>query len=504
MKRLENRYDAVVVGAGPNGLCAAIRLAQAGISVAVLEANETVGGCARSAELTLPGWVHDVGSAVHPLGVGSPFLRGLSLEQHGLTWVHPPVPLAHPLDGSRAAVLARGVCQTAEGLAEDRDAYQQLIGPLVANWEDLTREFLQPMLHIPERPLLLGRFALRGFRSTTSLARSWFKSDPARALLAGLAAHSFLPLEQIPSAAFGLVLAFLAHAVGWPFPRGGSQAISNALVKVLSDLGGEVFTGFKVEALAQLPESKVVLLDLAPRSVSRLAGERLPVSYRSTLGRFRYGPGVFRIDYALSDPIPWSAKECTGAGTVHVGGSLEAIASSEREVAHGKHPDRPFVLLAQPTVFDPTRAPAGKHIAWAYCHVPAGSQVDMTQPIENQIERFAPGFRDLVLARHTTNCVQLESSNANLVNGAIDGGTDGFMAADRASGAQPRSVSNPVEGLLPVLSFDSARRGCSRDVWRARRGGGAARPVWLIARQGRGASSRCRLQVLSIWAKTFY
>ncbi len=423
MKRLENCYDAVVVGAGPNGLCAAIRLAQAGISVAVLEANETVGGCARSAELTLPGLVHDVGSAVHPLGVGSPFLRGLSLEKHGLSWVHPQAPVAHPLDGNRAAVLTRGVHETADRLAEDQDAYEQLIGPLVADWEDLTREFLQPMLHIPERPLVLGRFGLQGLRSATSLARSWFKSDPARALFAGLAAHSFLPLEQIPSAAFGLVLACLAHAVGWPLPRGGSQAISNALVKVLSDLGGEVFTGIKVETLAQLPESKVVLLDLGPQSVSRLAGQRLPVSYRRTLDRFRYGPGVFKIDYALSDPIPWSAQECAGAGTVHVGGSLEAIASSEREVAHGKHPARPFVLLAQPTVFDPTRAPAGKHIAWAYCHVPAGSQVDMTQSIENQIERFAPGFRDIVLARHTANCVQLESGNANLVNGAIDGGT---------------------------------------------------------------------------------
>ena len=447
LKRLQNCYDAAVVGAGPNGLCAAIRLAQAGLSVVVLEANETVGGCARSAELTMPGFVHDVGSAVHPLGVGSPFLCGLSLEKHGLSWVHPQVPLAHPLDGNRAAVLARGVYETAEGLAEDQHAYEQLISPLVANWEDFRGEFLQPMLHIPERPLLLGRFGLRAFRSTTSLARSWFKSDPARALLAGLAAHSFLPLEQIPSAAFGLVLALLAHAVGWPLVRGGSQAISNALVTVLSDLGGEVFTGFKVETLAQLPESKVVLLDLAPRSVLQLAGERLPVSYRSTLGRFRYGPGVFKIDYALSGPIPWSAKECTGAGTVHVGGSLEEIANSEREVALRKHPAKPFVLLAQPTVFDPTRAPTGKHIAWAYCHVPAGSQVDMTPPIETQIERFAPGFRDLVLARHTADCVQLESGNANLVNGAIDGGaTDLWQLL-------ARPVFSPAPYRIPLKGY---------------------------------------------------
>jgi phytoene dehydrogenase-like protein len=419
---LENYYDAVVVGAGPNGLCAAIRLAQAGLSVVVLESGETVGGSARSALLTLPGFVHDVGSAVHPLGVASPFLRGLSLEKSGLSWVHPQVPLAHPVDGNRAAILARGVQDTAAGLTTDRHAYERLIGPLFDNWEDLIREFLQPMLHIPERPFVVGRFGLRGSRSATALSRSWFKSDSARALFAGLAAHSFLPLEQIPSAAFGLVLALLAHAVGWPLPRGGSQAISNALVIILSELGGEVFTGYKVESLAQLPHARVVLLDLSPRSVLRLTGERLPAAYRSTLSRFRYGPGVFKIDYALDGPVPWSAKECTGAGTVHIGGTLEEIASSEREVANGQHPARPFVLLAQPTLFDPTRAPAGKHIAWAYCHVPAGSQVDMTQRIEAQIERFAPGFRDLALARHTANCVQLESGNANLVNGSIDGG----------------------------------------------------------------------------------
>ena len=447
LKRLENSYDAVVVGAGPNGLCAAIRLAQAGLSVVVLEANVTVGGCARSAELTLPGFVHDVGSAVHPLGVGSPFLRELSLEKNGVSWVHPGVPLAHPLEGKRAAVLSRGVVETAKGLADDRLAYERLIGPLVANWEDLTRELLQPMLHIPERPLLLGRFGLRSFWSTTALARRCFKSDPPRALLAGLAAHSFLPLERIPSAAFGLMLAFLAHAVGWPFPRGGSQAISNALATILSELGGEVFTGFAVESLAQLPPARVVLLDLTPQYVLRLAGDRLPASYRNALSRFRYGPGVFKIDYALNAPIPWSATECTSAGTVHVGGSLEEIASSEREVSHGKHPAKPFVLLAQPTLFDPTRAPTNKHVAWAYCHVPAGSQVDMTQPIENQIERFAPGFRDLVLARHTANCVQLESGNANLVNGAIDGGaTDLWQLI-------ARPVFSPVPYRIPLKGY---------------------------------------------------
>lgn len=437
----------MVVGAGPNGLCAAIRLAQAGLSVVVLEANETVGGCARSAELTLPGFVHDIGSAVHPLGVGSPFLGQLPLEKNGVNWIHPGVPLAHPLEVNRAAFLARDVLETAKGLFDDQIAYERLIGPLVANWEDLTREFLQPMLHIPERPLLLGCFGLRSFRSTTALARSCFKSDSARALFAGLAAHSFLPLERIPSAAFGLVLAFLAHAVGWPFPRGGSQAISNALVAILSELAGEVVTGFRVENLTQLPRARVVLLDLTPRSVLRLAGERLPAGYRKALHRFRYGPGVFKIDYALNGPIPWSAKECMGAGTVHVGGSLEEIAFSEREVADGNHPAKPFVLLAQPTLFDPTRAPAGKHVAWAYCHVPAGSQVDMTQAIENQIERFAPGFRDLVLARHTADCVQLESGNANLVNGAIDGGaTDLWQLI-------ARPVFSPVPYQIPLKGY---------------------------------------------------
>jgi phytoene dehydrogenase-like protein len=415
-------YDAVVVGAGPNGLAAAVCLARAGLSVIVLEANENIGGGTRSAELTLPGFVHDLCSAVHPLGIGSPFFRELELEKHGLAWLHPELPLAHPLGQGEAAILQRSVSATAEGLGRDREHYERLLGPLVSHWQELATEFLQPMLHVPERPLTLLPLVRRCFRSTTNLANSWFKDAPARALLAGLAAHSFLPLEQVPSAAFGVVLGMLGHAVGWPSPRGGSQQIALALMSLLRSLGGEVVTGFRVKHASQLPKSRVVLWDLGPTQLLRIAGARLPERYRARLDRFRYGPGIFKIDYALGEPIPWGSEICRRAGTLHVGGTFEEVADAERDAALGKHPERPFVLLAQPSLFDPTRAPEGKHVAWAYCHVARGSNVDMTSAIETQIERFAPGFRDLVLARHTFNCAQLEISNANLVGGSIDGG----------------------------------------------------------------------------------
>ncbi|HZR18259.1 MAG TPA: NAD(P)/FAD-dependent oxidoreductase [Verrucomicrobiae bacterium] len=415
-------YDAVVVGSGPNGLAAAVRLAQAGLSIIVLEAKETVGGGTRSAQLTLPGFVHDLCSAVHPLGLGSPFFRQLELEQYGLVWLQPEFPLAHPLGESRAAILKRSVQATAEGLGEDRQGYEDLLEPLVSNWPELAGEFLQPMLHIPERPLALVPFVRRCFRSTTSLVDAWFTQEPARALFAGLAAHSFLPLERIPSAAFGVVLGMLGHAVGWPSPQGGSQQIANALASLLRSLGGELRTGARIDDPAQLPKSRVVLWDLTPSQLLRIAGDQLPASYRHWLESFRYGPGIFKIDYALAEPIPWAAELCRRAGTVHVCGTFEEVAAAEREVTLGKHPERPFVLLAQPTLFDSARAPDGKHIVWAYCHVPRGSSVDMTTRIEAQIERFAPGFRDTILMRHTSNCAQLELSNANLIGGSIDGG----------------------------------------------------------------------------------
>ena len=414
--------DAVVVGSGPNGLAAAIRLAQEKLSVLVLEANDTIGGGTRSAELTLPGFTHDLCSAVHPLGIASPFFRKLPLERYGLHWVHPEFPLAHPVEGEVAAVLQRSLDKTAESLGADQAAYVRLMAPLVGQSEDLSSEFLQPILHWPKHPLPLARFGLHAIQSAAGLIHKKFTAAPARALFAGLAAHSFMRLEDIPSAAIGLVLGMLGHSAGWPLPRGGSQRIADALAAHLRFLGGEIRTGLRVEHLDQLPLARATLFDLTPLQLLLLMEEKLPGSYRRRLGRYRYGPGVFKVDYALTSANPWRNESCCRAGTVHVGGTFEEIAASERKVVEGKIPDRPFLLLAQPTVVDQTRAPAGKHIMWAYCHVPNGSRFDMTERIENQIERFAPGFRDCILARNTMNCEAMEAKNANLVGGDINGG----------------------------------------------------------------------------------
>lgn len=444
---LDRSYDAVVVGSGPNGLSAAIRLAQAGLSVVVFEANALVGGGTRSAELTLPGFVHDVCSAIHPLAIGSPFFRRLPLQQFGLEWVQPEVPLAHPLGGEEAAALQRSLAATASALGRDGHPYENLLAPLVAHWEDLAAEFLQPLLHRPRHPFQLARFGWVGFRSAAGLSQTRFRTPKARALLAGLAGHSFLPLEAVPSAAYGLVLAMMGHAVGWPLPRGGSQQIANALAGLLRSLGGQIVTGRRIERLEQLPRSRVTLLDLTPRQLLRLGGTSLPGSYRRRLERFRYGPGIFKIDYALCAPLPWSASVCARAGTVHVGGTMEEVAQAERAVASGKHPERPFVLLAQPSVFDRSRAPEGKHTAWAYCHVPAGSSVDMTAPLEDQIERFAPGFRDLVLARHRAASPELERENANLVDGSISGGLTNLRQLLARPIFSPAPYRTPIAGL---------------------------------------------------------
>ena len=445
-------YDAVVVGAGPNGLAAAIRLAQHGVSVLVLEANATIGGAARSAELTLPGFTHDLCSAIHPLGLGSPFFRQLPLEKYGLAWIHPEVPLAHPLQDVQAAVLRRSVLDTAAGLGADKTAYEKLMSPMTAHWDTLAVEFLQPLLHLPRNPFQLARFGLLGIRSAVSLASAKFKHAPARALFAGLAAHSFLALDEPFSASFGLVLGLLGHAVGWPLPRGGSQSLAKALAAYLRALGGEIITNSRVESIARLPLARAILLDVTPRQALHIAGEKLPGSYRKKLERFRYGPGVFKLDYALAGPIPWKAAVCGGAGTVHLGGTLEEVALAEREVVEGRIPERSFVLLAQPSLFDPTRAPAGKHTAWAYCHVPNGSTTDMTEKVEKQIERFAPGFRDLVLARHTMSCTDLERKNANLVGGDINGG-----AADwRQLLVRPVLSPTPYRTSVPGLYLCSS------------------------------------------------
>ena len=414
-------YDAVVVGAGPNGLSAGIAIAREGRSVLVVEGQDTVGGGTRSAALTLPGFIHDVCSAVHPLAVGSPFLSRLPLSEQGLEWVQPPAPLAHPLDDGTAVMLERSVETTADALKPDRASYIGLFGPLVRGWGGLAADILGP-LRMPLHPLVTARFGIAGLRSALSLARGRFRGERARALFAGLAAHSILPLERSPSAAIGLVLGASGHAVGWPMPRGGSQRIADALAAHLVSLGGRIETGTPVERLEDLPSAAVTLLDMTPRQVIGVAGRRLPGSFLRRLESYRYGPAAFKIDWALGGPVPWKSPECARAGTLHLGGTMAEIAHAEREVWAGRHPDRPFVLLSQPSLFDPSRAPDGRHTAWAYCHVPHGSPFDMTDRIEAQVERFAPGFRELVLERSVRPPAALEQYNPNYVGGDISGG----------------------------------------------------------------------------------
>jgi phytoene dehydrogenase-like protein len=414
--------DAVVVGAGPNGLAAAIELARAGRSVLVCERSAHVGGGTATAELTLPGYLHDVCSAIHPLAVGSPFLRTLPLAAHGLEMVEPEVQAAHPLDGGRAAVLHRSVEATALGLGgRDGEAYAALVGPFAAAWDDLA-EIVLGAPRPPRHPLLAARFARSGMRGSVGLANATFRGEGARSLFAGMGAHSMRPLERPPTAAFALVLLALGHAAGWPVARGGSQAIAEAMAAHLRSLGGEIRTGYEVRSTADLPRSRAVLFDVTPRQLLAICGGQLQRRYRAALGRYRYGPGVFKLDYALSAPVPWLAEECRRAGTVHVGGALHEIAAAEAAVARGGHPQRPYVLVAQQSLVDSGRAPAGCHTLWAYCHVPNGSAVDMTAAIEAQIERFAPGFGDVVLARSVRGPAAIEADNPNYVGGDINGG----------------------------------------------------------------------------------
>jgi phytoene dehydrogenase-like protein len=411
---------ATVVGAGPNGLTAAIILAQAGIQVTVLEAAAVVGGGARSGELTLPEFVHDMGSAVHPMALASPVFRTFPLAQHGLRWIQPPVPLAHPLDDGSAVVLERSLEETARRLGADGASYTRTMGPLVARWQDLFEDILSP-IHFPKHPVLLAQFGMVAGWPATWIARSLFKTTGGSALFAGLAAHSVLPLENLISASFGWVLGLTAHAVGWPIPQGGAQQISNALASYFQSLGGRIVTNTRVHSLAEL-DTELVLCDVTPRQLLRIAGSALPDTYRRSMESYRYGAGVFKLDWALEAPIPWTAAECRRAGTVHLGGTLAEIAASERAPSRGMICDRPFVLLTQPSLFDATRAPAGKHVAWAYCHIPNGSQVDMTERMERQVERFAPGFRKTILARSVMAPADLERYDANLVGGDIGGG----------------------------------------------------------------------------------
>jgi phytoene dehydrogenase-like protein len=418
----QSEYDAIVVGAGPNGLAAAITFAQAGRSVLVVEGCEVVGGGTKSEQLTLPGFTHDVCSAVHPLGIGSPFFRTLPLEKRGLSWIHPSAPVAHPLDGASAVLLERSVNETAANLGDDRENYIRIFDPLVREWSRLAPMVLG-LTQFPLHPVPAARFGLRAMRSALSFARSAFRGERARALFAGLAAHAILPLERVPTAAFGLVLALLGHAHGWPFAKGGSQSIANALRSHLESLGGEVLTGRLVQSIEDLPKSHAILCDVTPVQLLRIAGGQLPARYRRVLGRYRYGPGVCKVDWALSQPVPWKAPECLRAGTVHLGGTMGEVSQSERAPWLGEHAARPFVLLAQPTLFDPSRAPEGKHVAWAYCHVPNGSQLDVSERIEKQVERFAPGFRDCILKRNVIVPAEMQLHNPNLIGGDINGGS---------------------------------------------------------------------------------
>jgi phytoene dehydrogenase-like protein len=444
---VSDKYDAAIVGSGPNGLAAAITLARAGCSVLVCEANATIGGGARSAELTLPGFVHDVCSAVHPLAAGSPFFKTLALDRSGLAWIQPEIPLAHPLDDGFAVCLHRDVDFTAEQLGGDSRAYRRLMKPLASNWEKLANEFLQPMLHLPRHPMALARFGIPALCPASSLAKILFKHGPARALFAGIAAHSFLPLESIASSAFGLVLGMAGHAVGWPIPRGGSQQIANALANYVRELGGKIETNHRVENLNDLPKSRAVLLDISVWEFLRITRGQLPPAYRHRLESFRHAPGIFKIDYALSKPIPWKAKACRRAGTIHLGGTIGEIAAAERDVARGEIPERPFTLVAQQSLFDETRAPRGQHTLWAYCHVPFGCDTDMSHRIESQIERFAPGFRDRILARHKMGAADLEKSNPNLAGGDINGGAANLMQLIARPIFSPQPYRTPLRGV---------------------------------------------------------
>lgn len=414
------QYDAIIVGAGPNGLAGAITLQQQGLRTLLLEAKPTIGGGMRSAELTLPGFVHDICSAVHPLGAGSPFFRQLDLQAFGLEFVHPPVLAAHPLDDGSAGALYHSFDDTAAALGADESAYRSLLGGLYRDWPQIDKDVLGP-LRMPSHPLMMAKFGLTALRRASDIVKR-FNTQQARGLWAGIAGHSMLPLDHYTTAAAGCVLMLAGHHHGWPIPKGGSQSMATALAGLYQSLGGTIQTDTYVKSLDELPASKAVLFDLSPKQLVSIAGQQFSSIYLKQLKRFRYGMGVFKIDWALDGPVPFTNEACRNAGTVHLGNTFEEIAHAEKAVWNGQHPEKPFVLLAQQSLFDHSRAPEGKHTAWAYCHVPSGAEKDMTAAIEAQVERFAPGFRDRILQRHTMNARQMEAYNPNYVGGDINGG----------------------------------------------------------------------------------
>jgi phytoene dehydrogenase-like protein len=420
MSENKTDFDAIIIGSGPNGLSAAIRLQQAGLSVLLVEAKQTVGGGMRTAELTLPGFKHDICSAIHPMAAESPFFKTLPLDKHGLEWIYPPFAVAHPFDNGTAAILTQSIEETAQLLGSDRETYLKLFKPLLDQWQEIDKDILGP-LHFPQNPLSFAKFGLKALLPATTLAKR-FNTEKAKGLWAGIAAHAVLPLTNLTASAIGLVLTIAAHKRGWPVAKGGSQSIADALSSYFVSLGGKIETGFYVKSLEQLPSSKAILFDITPKQLLQIAGHRFSSLYQSQLKRYRYGIGVFKIDWAIDGDIPFEAEECSKAGTIHIGNTLEEIAANEQATWKGQHPEKPFVLLAQQSLFDRSRAPEGKQVAWAYCHVPNGSKKDMTDAIEKQIERFAPGFRERIIGRHTMNTSAMEEYNPNYIGGDVVGG----------------------------------------------------------------------------------
>jgi phytoene dehydrogenase-like protein len=432
-----------VIGAGPNGLAAAIVLARAGLEVNVFEAEAQPGGAVRSMALTLPGFLHDAGSAVYPLGAGSPLFNELPLRELGLEWIHGDAALAHPLDDGTAVMLEHDLRDAEREFGEDGRAWRKLIRPIAEHWKEFAEDGLGPPLHIPRHPLLMAQFGIHAIQSAAGTARS-FKSSRTQALFGGLAGHSLLSFDRLLSSAAGLVLGGAAHAVGWPIPRGGAQSVTDVLVKHLHNLGGTLYTLRRISSVDEVAaDGTLTLCDLTPKQMISIAGQHLSPEFRRSLQRFKYGPGVFKLDYALSDPVPWQAAECRRAITVHLGGTFAEIARSEYEVARGRTPEWPFVLVAQPTLYDQSRAPEGRHVLWAYCHVPNGSTEDMTSRIEAQIERFAPGFQDCILSRFVLTPVRLEQMDANLVGGDINAGAFSLRQIIFRPGIRSYGTGNP-------------------------------------------------------------